>query len=88
MGYLYLVGLERGSGRANKKWCARTGSVEVQHVVEREGVYKCVCGWDLLLCFGWLSPLFEFMEQWLPRFAEIEGPISLNVIWTHLCFDG
>jgi len=23
--YLYLFGLERGSGRANRKWCARAG---------------------------------------------------------------
>ena len=42
-GYLYLVGLERGSGRANRKWCARAGRLEVQQVVEGEGVYKCVC---------------------------------------------
>ena len=26
VGYLYLVGLERRSGRANRKWCARTGT--------------------------------------------------------------
>ena len=25
MGYLYLVELERGSGRGNRKWCARAG---------------------------------------------------------------
>jgi len=37
----------------------------------------------LLLCTGWLSPLFEFMKQWFPRFAEIEAPISVNVIWMH-----
>jgi len=35
--YLYLVGLERGGGRANRKWCARTGQVEVQQVVEGGG---------------------------------------------------
>jgi len=39
VGYLYLIGLERGSGRANRKLCARTGRVEVQQVVEGEGVY-------------------------------------------------
>jgi len=27
--YLYPVGLERGSGRANRKWCARTGQLVV-----------------------------------------------------------
>jgi len=85
VGYLYLVGLERGSGRANRKWCARTGRVEVQLVVVWDGVYKCVCGWDYF-CFGWLSPLFQFMKQWFPRFAEIQAPISDNVIWMHLSF--
>ena len=42
----------------------------------------------LLLCVGGLSPVFEFMKQWLPRFAEIEAPISVNVIWMHHHFDG
>ena len=42
----------------------------------------------LLLCIGWLSPLFEFMKQWFSRFAEIEASISVHVIWMHLCFDG
>ena len=88
VGYLYLIELERGSGRANRKWCALMGRVEVQQVVEGEGVYKCVCGWELLLCVGWLSPLFEFMKQWLPWFAEIEAPISVHVIWMHLYFYG
>jgi len=34
VGYLYLIGLERGSGRANRKWCVLTGQVEVQQVVK------------------------------------------------------
>ena len=42
----------------------------------------------LLLCIGWLSPLFELMKQWFPRFAKIEAPISGNVIGMHLYFDG
>jgi len=63
--YIWL-GLELGSGRANRKWCARAGRLEVQQVVEREIVNKCVCGWKLLLCVGGLSPLFQFMKQWLP----------------------
>jgi len=46
VGNLYLVALERGSGRANRKCCARMGRVEVQQVVEGEGVHKCMCGWD------------------------------------------
>ena len=85
VGYLYLIEVERGSGRANRKWCARTGRLEVQQVVEGQGVYNRV---GLLLCIGWLSPFFEFMKQWFPRFAEIEAPISVNVIWMHLYFDG
>ena len=42
----------------------------------------------LLLCIGWLSPIFEFMKQWFPRFAEIEAPVSVHVIWMHVYFDG
>jgi len=61
--YIWL-GLERGSGRANRKWCAHAGRVVVQQVVEGEGVYKCVCRWELLLCIRGLSPPFEFMKQW------------------------
>jgi len=34
-GYLYLVGLKRGSGRYNRKWGARTGRVEVQQAGTR-----------------------------------------------------
>ena len=36
--YIWL-GLERESGRANRKWCARAGQVDVQRVVEG-GLYK------------------------------------------------
>ena len=56
--YMWL-GLELGSGRANRKWCARAWRLDVQQVVAREGVNKCVCGWELLLCVGGLSPPFE-----------------------------
>jgi len=38
--YIWL-GLERGSGRANRKWCAHAGRLVVQQVVAGEGVYKC-----------------------------------------------
>jgi len=41
------------------------------------------------LCYtGWLSLLLEFMQQWLPAFAEVESPISVDVIWMHLNFNG
>ena len=41
--YVWLS-LERGCGRANRKWCARAGRLEVQQVVEREVVNKCCAG--------------------------------------------
>jgi len=31
------VGFERGSGRANRKWCAHAGRLEVQQVVAGGG---------------------------------------------------
>jgi len=36
-GVFIPVGLERGSGRANRKWCACRGRVEVLQVVEGGG---------------------------------------------------
>ena len=39
--YIYIwLGLEQGSGRANRKWCACWGAVSGQQVVVGEGVYK------------------------------------------------
>jgi len=38
------------------------GAVSSQKVVAGEGVYKCVCRWELLLCVGGLSLPFEFMK--------------------------
>ena len=64
--YLYLVGLERGSGRANRKQCARAGRLVVQQVVEGGACIQVHVQVGLLLCVGWLSPLFVFMKQWLP----------------------
>ena len=41
------------------------------------------------LCYTWwLSVSLEVMQQGLPGFAEVESPISVNVIWMHLNFDG
>jgi hypothetical protein len=37
---------------------------------------------------GWLSPLFKFLKEWLPWFAEIEATISVHVIWMHFYFYG
>jgi len=45
--------------------------------------------WVGSLCYTWLLSLFlEVMQQRLPRFAEVESPISVDVIWMHLNFDG
>ena len=55
--YIWL-GLERGSCRANRKWCARAGLLEVQQVVEGEGVYKCGAGGNYCCVLeGCLLPL-------------------------------
>ena len=35
----------------------------------------------------WLPLFLEFMQQWLPGFAEVESPICVDVIWMHLNFD-
>ena len=40
------------------------------------------------MLYWWLSVLLEFMQLWLPGFAEVESRISVNVIWMHLNFDG
>jgi len=36
----------------------------------------------------WLSLFLDFKQQWLPGFAEVESPISVDVICMHLNFDG
>ena len=36
----------------------------------------------------WMSLFLEVMQQRLPGFAEVESPISVDVIWMHLNFDG
>ena len=38
------------------------------------------------MLYWWLYVFLEFMQQWLPRFAEVESPISVDVIWMHLNF--
>jgi len=44
VGYLYLIQLEQGSGRANRKWCARTGWVDVYQVGEGGYIWACAGG--------------------------------------------
>ena len=41
------------------------------------------------LCYtGWLSVFLVVMQQGIPGFAEVESPISVDVIWMHLNFHG
>ena len=40
-----------------------------------------------LLCTQWLSAFLEVMQQRLPGFAEVQSPISVDVIWMNLNFD-
>ena len=41
-----------------------------------------------LWCNRRMSPLHEFVQQRLARSAEVETPISVDVIRMHLYFDG
>jgi len=43
------LGLERGSGRANRKWCAHAGQLVVQQVVEGR-VYISACAGGNYCC--------------------------------------
>jgi len=87
VGYLYLVGLERGSGRANRKQCARTRRLEVQQVVEGEGVYKCVCGWVyycvldrcLLSLSFWSCGFHDLLRLKPPCLFMLFGCISISM---------
>jgi len=40
-----------------------------------------------LYCTRWLSLFLEVTQLRLPGFAEVESPISVDVIWMHLNFD-
>jgi len=86
--YLYSEGLWQGNGRANRKWSDQTGRVGSQQVVEGGGGINKCCAGGITVLYWWLSVFLEFMQQRLPGFAEVESPISVDVIWMHLNFDG
>ena len=87
--YLYLKGLWQGSGRANRKYSDRTGRLDAQQVVEGGGgINECCAGGGITVLYWWLSVYLEVIQQRLPGFAEVESPISVDVIWMHLNFDG
>jgi len=51
------------------------------------GINKC-CAGGITVLYRWLSVSLEVMHQRLPGFADVESPISVNVIWMLLNFDG
>jgi len=62
--------------------------VDAQQVVEGgDGINEC-CAGGITVLYWWLSVFLEVMRQELPGFAEAESPISVNVIWMNLNFDG
>jgi hypothetical protein len=48
------------------------------------GINKCCAGGITVLYLVAVS----FMQQRLPGFAEVESPISVDVIWMYLNFNG
>ena len=44
------------------------------------GRNKC-CAGGITVLYWWLSVFLDVMQQGLPGFAEVEFPISVNVIW-------
>ena len=62
--------------------------MDAQQVVEGGGgINECCAGGITVLCW-WLSVFLEVRQQGFPGIAEVESPISVNVIWMHLNFDG
>ena len=63
------------------------GRVEVQQVVEGEGVYKCVCGWDyccvldgcLLSLSLWSSGFHDLLRLKPPSLFMLFGCISISM---------
>jgi hypothetical protein len=63
--------LWQGSGRANREESDRKGRVDEQHVVEGGGSINKCCAGGITVLYWWLSLFTEFMQQWLPEFAEL-----------------
>ena len=62
--------------------------MDAQQVVEGGGGINECCAGGITVLYWWLYLFLEFMQQWLRGFAEVESPISVDVIWMHLNFDG
>jgi hypothetical protein len=78
-----------GCGRANRQGRDWTGRVDAQQVVEEGGgINECYAGGIAVLYWVAVSLFLEFVQQWFPGFAEVESPISVDVIWMHLSFSG
>jgi len=81
------LGLERGSGRANRKWCGHAGRLVVQQVVEGEGVYKCGAGGNYCCVLEgclfplslWSSGFHDFLRLKPPSLFLLFGCISISI---------
>ena len=63
--------------------------MDTQQVVEGGGgINECCAGGGITVLYWWLSVFLGVMQQRLPGLAEVESPISVDVIWMHLNFDG
>jgi hypothetical protein len=62
--------------------------VDAQQVVEGGGGINECCAGGITVLYWWLSVSLEVTQQGLPGFPEVESPISVNLIWMHLNFDG
>jgi len=51
----------------------KQGDVDLRFAQVSAPSYHFGFAWlELLLCVGWLSPLFEFMKQWLHKRRQLE----------------
>ena len=85
--YLYLKGLWWVSGGANGRESDRTGRVESQQVVEGRGIYKCECRWDHYCVLSGCLLLLSLCCSGFQDLLRL-NPISVDVVWMHLNFDG
>jgi hypothetical protein len=57
--------------------------VDAQQVVEGGGGINECCAGGIAVLYWWLSVSLEVMQQGLSGFAEVQSPISVNVV---VCF--
>ena len=87
--YLYWKGLWHRSGRANREESDHTGWADAQQVVEGGRRYKQVlCGWDHCIILGGCLFFLRLCSSGFQDLLRLNPPISDDVIWMHLNFDG